>query len=199
MFKATISRKRATTALVTGLFVVCSIALFVAAVKYNDSGGGSKSFAEANHDVGNVWLTVTNQLSISGVNAEYQCEWPGGSGEVYMYDAGIWMGYIDVSGNIYVSAWRNGSQADDWREMDPTSYQVLMSNSSNWSNRPPGVEQVSELDSFVAVNDDAAVELGPIGLEVWRQGYQWGTPGHDDFIVFEFTAKNESGINLTNL
>ncbi|MCP4229060.1 MAG: hypothetical protein GY771_02795, partial [bacterium] len=202
MLKTKMNRKVAYRAVIAGLFLVCSATVFMAAVKYGDSGGGGKEVVMENHDMGLFWLTIDNRLGVAGANCEFSGNWPTGDGPQYVYSAGVWVGYMDVGGNIYVSAWKNGNAgAGDWREIDPCTFGPLMSDASDWSDRPAGIEQISELDSFVSVDDSGADDLGPIGdgIEVWRHGYQWGIPGHDDFIVFEYTVFNTSGTDLPDV
>ena len=198
MLKTMISRKGAYRALIAGLFVVCSVSLFVAAVKYGDAGGGTKAFDEANHDAGNFWLTINNVMYLAGDGVEMGGEWPGGSGIEYMYRGEFWVGTMDVGGNIFVS--NTFYTNNEWVESGGVSSgSVLMSNESNWAGRPAGVEQISDLDSFIEVFDDAASENGPIGLRVYRHGYQWSAPGHDEWIIFEYTVFNDSGASLPDV
>lgn len=199
MLKTIISRKGVNRALIAGLFVVCSASLFVAAVKYGDAGGGTKAYDEANHDAGNFWLTINNVMWLAGADAEYGGEWPGGSGISYIYRGEFWVGTMDIGGNIFVSNTFYGTQ-NEWEGSGGySSSYVLMSNESNWSNRPAGVEQISDLDSFIQVFDTDASENGPIGLDVWRQGYQWSAPGHNEWIIFEYTVFNASGATLPDV
>ncbi len=198
MLKTIMSRKGVYRALIAGLFIVCSASLFVAAVKYGDAGGESKAFDDAAHDAGNLWLTINNQMYLAGADVEYGGEWPGGSGIDYIYRGEFWVGYINVGGTIYVS--NTFYTNNEWEETGGiTAGSVLMSNESNWANRPSGVEQVGDLDSFIEVFDSGAGEAGPIGLTVWRHGYQWSAPGHDDWIIFEYTVFNSSGQSLPDV
>jgi hypothetical protein len=75
---------------------------------------------------------------------------------------------------------------------------ILWSDGSSWSQRPSYIVKRGALDSYLQVDDRDAKENGPIGLVVDQHGMQWSGAAHDDYVLFKYYVRNNSGRNLTN-
>ncbi|MGQ9705814.1 MAG: hypothetical protein ACUVWP_02260 [bacterium] len=153
------------------------------------------SYQFGHHLAGNYWVTVWNTLEEGNVDLQtkdrYYGIWPAGSGRAYLYHGGIWVGWQDSGGNVYViSHYRVGGEKE-WTPIEEASDNMWMSDESGWPPRA-GIETVSDLDGWTICDDSGAQgqENGPIGLELQRHSYQWGVPGHYDWIVYHYTLKN---------
>ena len=78
-------------------------------------------------DVGEVHINITNAGMIGsapGSNEPYSdvpsCQWPSGSGEEYLYSAGLWVGGI-LLGEARVST---GGQASEWKPLRDIQYTI---------------------------------------------------------------------------
>ncbi len=130
------------------------------------------------HKIGTLWNRVTN-FGYAGddayVNRTPSCDYPGGSGNSYLYRGSIWL-TAEVNGVIY------SSQADDHEFAPLDSVHVITG---------PGAR--SEEDTYTRYYDvqaPLASEHTPLGLEVIERTYAWSESFRDDFIIYEYTIKN---------
>jgi hypothetical protein len=138
------------------------------------------------HDTGNLWLYIEPLDGRDGPNLYYptatgypSCEWPGGSGNNYLYESHAWAGAI-VGSDTLVSDLNLNSGACEWTECpDDTMY---------WR---PGV---SDLDSRIRVDDGRVNDGRPIGIEIAKRSLTWHGLPYSDFIIQEYVFEN-TGVN----
>lgn len=130
------------------------------------------------HKIGTLWNRVTN-FGYAGddayVNRTPSCDYPGGSGNSYLYRGSIWL-TAEVDGVI------RSSQADDHEFAPLDSVHVITG---------PGAR--SEEDTYTRYYDvqaPLASEHTPLGVEVIERTYAWSESFRDDFIIYEYTIKN---------
>jgi hypothetical protein len=170
-----------------GLVAAAAVFILTAAVKkgVRPPSGSEDRLAFGYCTVGNFWNKIWNRQYIGDQNGDTNGEWPGGSGVKYVYIGNLWFGclkegVIHVSGNFPYLA--GGAE---WTEQPPSDQDLLMSNRTNWENKPPKVKTVGDMDTYAFCNDELAGEAGPIPVECEMHGIQWSAPGHDDWLVLE--------------
>ncbi len=162
------------------------------------------------HNVGEVWLTVTNigqfglgylgdQVDpLTGLKAP-SCEYPGGSNINYLYVGGFWIGAI-VGRDTLVSI-----GVDDYYsvvEFWPDSRSVIERRSIQPSNPFFSNEAKSEQDIIADYSDiltnpqyvltdptDGRPHI-PLNIEVEQESYAWSYEYAQDFILFNYSIKN---------
>jgi len=137
------------------------------------------------HGLGNLRTAISNYGSVGDPNFEStgrpSCEWPAGSFNNHLYDAGLWCGAI-LKGEKAVTTYFY-SPDTEWQPSDGSSFTMGSGKSI--------------LDSFVEFDDLsewAASEHKPLGIKVRRRGLSWSMPGYSDFIIFEYEIIN-TGLN----
>jgi hypothetical protein len=183
-----------------GLIVLGAVALSVSAVKYKHPGTYGRATAYDYMTAGQLWMKVWNIMGCGDASGDHAGEWPGGSGASYVYTGNYWFG-TQLGDTIYVIQEYQLTELE-WAPLPPCENQILMSNNPNWAELPyaeAGIDPdpVSDLDCFTWCNDADAGEAGPVGLRTYMRGYQWGVPGHDDWIIFEYKLWNLSPVDLT--
>lgn len=183
---------------------IAAVVLFTAASKINKTvpppGPMPWGYGYTHHIVGLYCVSVYNTLEVGFNNAHpesdvYQGNWPSVDGPEYLYHGTIWFGTQEGT-DIYVISHNRQSIEPEWVPIYPCEFGSLDSDSSNWDNRPPHVEKVSDFDSWTICDDSGATEAGPLGLECERHTYSWGVPDHDDYVVHAFLLRNLSGHTL---
>lgn len=182
-----------------GLVVVGAVAMSVAAVKHGKPPVNlyGRAIASDYMDAGLLWLKVWNIMGVGDQAGDYAGEWPGGSGVQYIYTGNYWVGYQDGDVIKVIQEWQLTEH--DWNPLPPCENQILMSDDPNWAQLPyaeAGIDPdpLSDLDCFTWCDDTIAGEGGPIGLQSYMRGYQWGVPGHDDWIILEFKLWNKRAV-----
>lgn len=146
-------------------------------IKYSQNG----PIVETNvkwHKIGTLWQRVTNYGKAGDdayENRTPSCDWPGGSGNSYLYRGSIWM-TANVDGEIH------SSQVEDSEFSPLDSVHVIT-----------GSDARSEEDTYTRYYDVNAPEANdhtPIGVEVIERTYAWSESFRDDFIIYEYTIKN---------
>ena len=131
------------------------------------------------HKIGTLWNRVTN-WSYLGDDAYNDrtpsCDWPGGSGNSYLYRGTIWLsGTVDGAYHI--------TKGDDHEFASLDSVHLYTGEGTR-----------SEEDTYtryydvVAPNADAGHY--PLGLEITERTYAWSASYADDFVIYEYTIKN---------
>jgi hypothetical protein len=171
------------------LVLLGASAFLVSAVKYKNPNFNGRDRAGGYMDAGEFWLRVWNVMCVT------DGEWPGGSGDGYIYSGNYWFG---IKGNVIVS-WQLTEL--EWRPLPPCENRVLMSNDPDWVLLPyeeAGIpaDPVSDLDCFTWCDDSDSGGAGPLGLRTYMRGFQWGVPGHDDWIVFEYKLWNLTPVDF---
>jgi len=129
------------------------------------------------HKVGNFWSRVTNWGMFGDRQFnEPSGDWPGGSGNSYIYEAGLWVGAL-VDGQGVVSC------ADEF-DFDPGA-PVSVDTSE---------KAISVEDTYCTYNDlnpkNHQNPHVPIGVEVTERTYAWDSSYNDDFIICDYTIRN---------
>ena len=130
------------------------------------------------HKIGMLWQRVTN-FSYFGddayENRSPSCDWPGGSGNSYLYRGSLWM-TAKINGQVHSSQ----SESHEFAAID--SIHVFT-----------GDNAVSEEDTYTKYYDvKAPLSSGhtPLGIELTEKTYAWSAGFADDFIIYEITVKN---------
>ena len=128
--------------------------------------------------IGTLWQRVTNYGKAGDdayVGRTPSCDYPGGSGNSYLYRGSIWL-TAKVDGVVY------SSQVEDAEFAPIDSVHVITG---------PGAR--SEQDTYTRYYDvQAPLASGhiPLGLEVTERTFAWSESFRDDFIIYEYTVKN---------
>ncbi len=131
------------------------------------------------HKIGTMWTRVTN-FGKTGDDA-YQgrtpsCDWPGGSGNSYMYRGSIWL-TAKVDGVVH------STHPEDSEYSPIDSVHLLVGDQATRG----------EQETFTRYYDVSTPQSPghfPLGLEVTERTYSWSESYRDDFIIYEFTIKN---------
>ncbi|MDP8241299.1 MAG: T9SS type A sorting domain-containing protein [Candidatus Hatepunaea meridiana] len=188
------------------------------------------------HRGGNVWINITNR----GVFGNYsegrleamrdpetpyqwapQCEFPGGSGNQYLFIGTLWIGaLVRAEGYEYprVSVGTDGWIYPEINEMLPGEGEndgiIEHSNVSgaldylgNAIYSPDAVATQefiatysdTSIDPLYVYDDPTDGEHHPLGLKVTQKSMSWDSIDLDDFIIIEWEIENISGNYLKNL
>ncbi len=151
-----------------------------------------------NHTTNNLWSAITNYGSVGDPNSPStgrpSAQWPGGSGNNYLYDAGLWLG-TTIGGEPFVTTYFYNPHV----EYLPTSgfsgeIGAVISKDihGNENTKSRSLE-----DSYMVYDDmESHTESNhsPLGLKVVQRGLTWSLPEFDDFIAFEYFIIN-TGLN----
>ncbi len=151
-----------------------------------------------NHTTNNLWSAITNYGSVGDPNSPStgrpSAQWPGGSGNNYLYDAGLWLG-TTIGGEPFVTTYFYNPHV----EYLPTSgfsgeIGAVISKDihGNENTKSRSLE-----DSYVVYDDESdhsESSHAPLGLKVAQRGLTWSLPEFDDFIAFEYFIIN-TGLN----
>ncbi|MBN2417352.1 hypothetical protein JXO52_16060 [bacterium] len=130
------------------------------------------------HKIGTLWQRLTNYGKHGDdayENRTPSCDWPGGSGNSYLYRGSLWL-TAEVDGEYH------SSMVEDAEFSPLDSVHVIT-----------GEDAVSEEDTYTRYYDVKAPEANdhtPLGLEVTERTYAWSESFRDDFIIYEYTIKN---------
>ena len=130
------------------------------------------------HTIGTLWNRVTN-WSYLGDDAYNDrtpsCDWPGGSGNSYLYRGTIWLsGTVDGAYHI--------TKGDDHEFASLDSVHLFTGDGTR-----------SEEDTYTRYYDVVAPladDHFPLGLEITERTYAWSSSYADDFVIYEYTIKN---------
>jgi hypothetical protein len=165
------------------------------------------------HDVGYMWLTVTNfgvfgnagSWKINGENFP-SGEFPGGSKKEYLYMGALWIGMVvetsDTTRDTLVSV-----GADGWRwenEFWPTfaDSDTIIERTTRGTMLPNNA--VSEQDFLMAYSDDfidgfSPSQHIPAGIRIEQKNYSWSYAYNRDFVFLLFDIINESDMQFNDL
>jgi len=145
----------------------------------------------------NVWTVLTNWGQIGGYWPAF--EWPGGSGNHYLWEGGIWIGGKDQDGGIHcVTQFFNEEEFQPTFAADDT---VCLYNSSHpYFQHRPNINpmllgsQISAEDTYAEYDDldvsKHGIDQSPLGIKVIERTYKWTASYNDDFIIFDYQIIN---------
>lgn len=153
------------------------------------------------HQVGNIWLSVTNFGEFGSRGRRPSCEFPANSNIEYLYVGSIWIGALvdNAEGGLdtLVSFGFDGWQS--WNELFPgfsDSDSILeLTNRPGVANFSPNA--ISEQD-FVAVYTDTNTTFAweghqkPLGVRITQKSYAWSYSYAEDFVIFDYLIENIS-------
>ncbi len=167
------------------------------------------------HDIGNIWLTVTNfgffgnagQWSMYGESFP-SCEFPGGSKADYLFLGALWVGsVVQTSDTILDTLVSVG--VDGWRyelEFWPTSADsdTIYEKSSIASSQYYDSTALSEQEFYMAYSDDYVENISPtqhkpMGIRIEQTDYSWSYAYNRDIVFIVFDVENTSNIKLSSL
>jgi hypothetical protein len=194
---------------------LCVMVPMVFATSVTEGGGGSKVWDGGWHDAGLIRLHITN---FGRHGYENGCEWPAGSGQTYIFGAGIWVGCTAEGDTLVTVGYdpTNGSSEFVPGDLpnepgyDDTTEHIY------WSDDPDDLAEwpvtdgngdpviVSTLDSWCQFNDvdstaHVAGDTRPIGVRVTQTGYSWNYPAYEDFAFLIYEVENTSGVDISQM
>jgi hypothetical protein len=178
------------TVAVATVFIVATC--WAADAKYGDAASYVDGESNNIHDAGLYQLKLWNRLYVGDQNGSGN--YPGPSGVATLYIGSLWVGTDDFGAPRVIGESPYAPGGTEWHNVLGT----LWSDGSSWSQRPSYIVKRGALDSYLKVDDRDAQENGPIGLVVEQHGMQWSGAVHDDYIIFKYYVRNNSGRNLTN-
>lgn len=229
------------TAALAALYVLPAAADVAPYDPSRDRGPVSPQFARPNamnrvHDKGKMWMNFTNYgyFGNSGPTQSDrlldpcpprgwapQCEFPKGSGQQYLFQAGLWIGaLIDEDGfqtkrvSVGTDGWLSPSINEFWPGEGAANGIIERSNRPGLTNclgefvsHP---DAVSDQDFFAryadTLRDRAYVEPDPIdqlhrplGIEIRQTSYAFSQAFAEDFILIDYEIENIASNFLKNL
>ncbi len=174
------------------ILVLLFLCFWTITVMGADPQGSNKSFAKrshakigpiveddwAYHRIGTIWSRVTNFGKTGDDSYENRTpsgDWPGGSGNSYLYRGSLWL-TARVDGVIH------STQPEDTEYAPIDSVHVIT-----------GDDARAEQDTYTKYYDVVAPLASghfPLGLEVTERTFSWSESFRDDFIIYEYTVKN---------
>ena len=155
------------------------------------------------HNVGNMWLTVTNYGGFGDVVNMPSCEFPANSSVEYLFKGAIWIAALvgeDTMASIGDQGWGSGPGGrreafwPGWSDAD-TILHTSMNKGPNYDSTA-----ASEQD-FIAVYTDTSLTMPrgrefagheSMGLHITQKSYAWSYSYAEDFVIFDFVIKNVS-------
>jgi hypothetical protein len=154
------------------------------------------------HNINQVEMTITNYGIFGQSYSAAGCWWPIGSGENYIFGAGIWFGTIDNGDTLVTNSYvpNNGAYETEpglWGSSYMSSHNVIYMYGDNWpapTDSFPMAPQdhVSHQDSWCCFNDSLPYfhDTEPIGLELYQTVYVWDVSEIEDIVFFTHEVKN---------
>ena len=165
----------------------------------------------AEHNIGNMALTVTNKGQLGNAYHPYpdcftglpvrNCEYPIGSRQYYLFIGAFWVGGVvenDTLVSVGVDGWQAGEELNpDNAPLGGFRYRSTLSSLTQYRD-----SAVSHQDFLVTYWDTCVVCPGvrldpvdyryhrPLGLRVDQRTYAWNYPYADDFVIFDLTLTN---------
>jgi hypothetical protein len=178
-------------------------------------GGGDRISDGGWHDAGLIRLHITNYGRHGYQNA---CEWPAGSGQTYIFGAGIWVGCTSGGDTLVTVGYDPSSGSTEFVPGDlpnepgytDTTDRIYWSDDpddlADWPLTDPSGDPiiVSTLDSWCQFNDmdstaHAPGDTRPIGVRISQTGYSWNYPAYEDFVFLTYEVENMSGVDISQM
>jgi hypothetical protein len=161
------------------------------------------------HDIGNIWLTVSNYGFFGNkTSSEYDstaghagfisCQFPAHSNWDYLFQGALWIGAI-ATGDTLVSVGDDGwnweiEMFPGFEDKDSIRIQSTREGTPYFSE-----EAISEQD-FIGIYTDTLLSSDysgvspnhtrPLGLEIVQHSYAWSYSYAEDFIIFDYIIRN---------
>ena len=153
------------------------------------------------HNVGNMWLTVTNYGKFGDVADMPSCEFPANSDVEYLFVGAIWIAAIvdeDTMASIGDQGWGSGPGGrreafwPGWGIPDTIDWKSTRRGTAHYDSTA-----ASEQD-YIAIYTDTSKTMAfeghqPMGLYITQKSYAWSYSYAEDFIIFDYLIKNISG------
>lgn len=134
------------------------------------------------HKIGQMWMRITNFSMIgddSYTNRTPSGEWPGGSGNSYLYRGSLWL-----------TGTRNGVRATSTHEDKEYTPLALVEKESILNGLAE--HSVTKFTEAIQTSEDHI----PIGFGVTQHTYAYGVSFADDFVIYKYYLKN-AGLDTT--
>ncbi len=149
------------------------------------------------HNVGSVRQLINNMGTLDNYNniVNYSgllnCEFPVGSNEEHIYQAGIWIGAINPDGDTLVSVTRSHFTPPEFYPSSAPWDTIWVAAKGDTLDIPywPGYTAVSDQDFICRYSDYNVLNIkghNPLYLDVIQRSFSWSSPPLDEFIVFNF-------------
>jgi hypothetical protein len=139
-------------------------------------------------DAGMLVLDAENVIGMV-----YTGEYPKGSDTEHVFNGELWAARDETLCLIAFPAWPDTHFYPD----PPSNTELLMSNQTNWGDRPPWVEREGDLDCWTWTVDDRPGYY--IGFRLESHGISFAGAQDEDFILFNHRLRNRSDEPITNL
>jgi len=141
-------------------------------------------------------------------------DWPKGSGNPYIFGAGIWVAAISGSDTIVINGYNTvgsgqefmpGPYTDPNRSEDRLYFSSNASDLANWPDTTVDGEPIviGDEDTWCIFNGHDASVQGPVEkplpITVTRHSFAWNNPLTADMIFFLYTIRNDSTSTLTDM
>lgn len=134
------------------------------------------------HKIGSMWMRVTNFAMIGDdayQNRTPSADWPGGSGNSYLYRGSLWL-----------TGTRNGIRATSSQEEKEYTPLALVEKETILNGL--GEHTWTKFTESIKTNDAHY----PLGLDITQHTYAYGMNFADDFILYRYYLKNV-GVDTT--
>jgi len=168
------------------------------------------------HDINQVEIYISSYgtLGHDAATDDVGCWWPKGSGQNYIFGAGIWFGTVDSTTSdtlVTIGYGPSGGEAEcvpGLYDQDPYApYVIIYMYPDPWPAPQDSFpmapqDHLSHQDSWCCYNDgDSTYHMSgdtrPIDIEVYQTVYAWDiSPIMEDMIFFTHEIKNVSGHSL---
>ncbi len=148
-------------------------------------------FEYRTHNIGNLWSRTSNFGNYGDPNADAlgtsSCEWPGGSGNNYLWEGRLWIGAV-ANGDTLVTHADYGNY--EWAPTEGTEFL--------FGESVPDPKSMQ--DSYVIYDDTSDIyNQTPLGLKVIQRGLTWNIRDYNNFIAYEYEIVNIGSNDLDEL
>jgi len=202
--------------LLTGA-IICLLVSYVVAVSgsYWD-GDGLKSFhlsedycfQRISDTTGSLWLAHSNRMALGkpfqvpspypddreltdNLPYRFKASFPAGSGQEYLYAAGLWVGGIKGNDTLVSHAFDYVAPVPELNP--PPCPEGAFTTVSEWAD----IEHIATAYDTIVLGDTLfRCQVGdcrdwyPLGIKVTSHSYTWESPPYDAVVIVEYTIKN---------
>ncbi len=195
------------------------IGMVVCLMAHTTTGTRSgRDFEVKRHNINNIELCISNygQFGHDDITDDCGLWWPKGSGNTYLFGAGIWFGTVDsITGDTLVTIGYGPSGGEhevvpglfgqDFNDPSVIIYMYPDPWPAPQDTFPMAPQDhLSHQDSWCCYNDGDSLyhmpgDTRPIEIEIYQTVYAWDvSPTVEDMIFFTHEVKNVSGHTLQN-